>query len=212
MLVQCAVVYENIFGGDSNVLRELVVGADFIHGLRLVPFTVAAIHVVASLNVGFLLLDRSDGEGIQTVGFAAIAVERKVCVLLVVGSLETFTRAVDIFRTESPVALRHVFRTHGISVLRQAFCHAVFLSRLIGIAPFAGIRTLQAEHSDAHSLYRHHPHAASHCFLLVNVLAVYSLTVEHSCLIVEQRSAFADIQEITLQLYTDVAAVARLLS
>ena len=83
---------------------------------------------------------------------------------------------------------------------------------LVGPCSLSCIRTRPSEGTDAHAAYRHYPYTANHILLLVNVLGIGSLAVEHTNLIVQQVSAVGILEEITLELQTDVTTIGSVLS
>ena len=78
---------------------------------------------------------------------------------------------------------------------------------LVGPGSLSCIRTGPSEGTDAHAAYRHYPYTTNHILLLVNVLGIGSLSVEYTNLIVQQVSAVGILEEIALELKTDVTAV-----
>ena len=104
----------------------------------------------------------------------------------------------DILGAQLQVALL-VLGAQGIAVLTQAYGLA---------AALASIGTFPAKGADAHALDRHDPSAADDVLALIHVLDVDSLTVEHAHLIVYQVAAAAVLEEIALELQTDVTAIA----
>ena len=78
---------------------------------------------------------------------------------------------------------------------------------LVGPCSLSCVRTCPSEGTDAHAAYWHYPYTTNHILLLVNVLGIGSLSVEYTNLIVQQVSAIGILEEIALELKTDVTAV-----
>ena len=78
---------------------------------------------------------------------------------------------------------------------------------LVGPCSLSCVRACPSEGTDAHAAYWHYPYTTNHILLLVNVLGVCSLSVEYTNLIVQQVSAVGILEEIALELKTDVTAV-----
>ena len=83
---------------------------------------------------------------------------------------------------------------------------------LVGPCSLSCIRTGPSEGSDAHAAYWHYPYATNHILLIVNVLGIGSLSVEYTNLIVQQVSAVGILEEITLELQTDVTTIGSVLA
>ena len=104
----------------------------------------------------------------------------------------------DILGAQLQVAL-FVLGTEGIAVLTQAHGLSTGL---------AGIGTFPAEGADAHAVDGHYPSAANDVLALIHILDVDALAVEHAHLVVQQVAAAAALEEIALELKTDVTTVA----
>ena len=126
----------------------------------------------------------------------------------------------DVLRTNSPSVFL-VFEREGVTVLVQTanlvgmsnlFCCARSYARGwvgYGFRPvtLSCIRPRPSEGTDTHAAYWHYPYTTNHILLIVNVLGVGALTVEHSNLIMQQVAAVGILEEITLELQTDVTTV-----
>ena len=72
---------------------------------------------------------------------------------------------------------------------------------------FASIRTRPTEGSDAHTFDRHYPNATNDILLIVNIFGVDALTIEYAYLIVQEVASIAVLEEVALELQTDVASI-----
>ena len=126
----------------------------------------------------------------------------------------------DVLRTNSPSVFL-VFEREGVAVLVQT-ANLVGMSNLFGSTrsyargwvcygfcpvTLSCIRTRPSEGTDSHSAHWHNPYATNHILLIINVLGVDALSVEYTNLVVQQVSAVGILEEITLQLQTDVTAI-----
>ena len=124
----------------------------------------------------------------------------------------------DVLRTYGPTVFL-VFEREGVAVLgKLAIVGMSNLSIFVEIRSrwysyyfrplsLSRIRTGPSEGTDSHAAYWHYPYTTNHILLLVNVLGVDALTVEYANLIVQQVSAVGILEEITLELQTDVTTV-----
>ena len=78
---------------------------------------------------------------------------------------------------------------------------------LVGPCSLSRIRTGPSEGTDTHAAYWHYPYATNHILLIVNVLGIGSLSVKYTNLIVQQVSAVGILEEIALELKTDVTTI-----
>ena len=101
VLMDGTLVDEGVFHVQLQVFVEEIVGTDFVVGLACAHLFFVAIAVVAGLDVEFLLDDRSNAEGIPTVGLVAVS------------DVGTIALAVDVFSTEGPVVL-YIFSRKGM--------------------------------------------------------------------------------------------------
>ena len=83
---------------------------------------------------------------------------------------------------------------------------------LVGPCSLSCIRTRPSEGTDSHAAHWHYPYTTNHILLIVNVLGVGALTVEYANLIVQQVAAVGILEEITLELQTDVTTIGCVLS
>ena len=125
----------------------------------------------------FVLLDRSNAKGIDTIGLVAG-----------VGCIPTL--AVDILRAEGPVVLG-IFARKGVAILLAN----------------AGTTTSPSESTNAHTLNGHYPHSTNDVLAVVLILLVDALTIESTYLIVQQVAALGVLEEVTLNLHTDVTTI-----
>ena len=78
---------------------------------------------------------------------------------------------------------------------------------LVGPCSLSCVRACPSEGTDSHAAHWHYPYATNHILLIINVLGVDALSVEYANLIVQQVSAVGILEEITLELQTDVTTV-----
>ena len=230
MLRECLVVDERILGKDRDSLANVEVQTCLILGSLHVVLAVRLIHVVTRLHVDTAVLWQlsqwSDNQSIYTLclvaGFCIQIAVLGVGIVEVGDALgKSLAGRVDVLRTYGP-AVFLIFEREGVAVLRELagareiadnrfatfFANNNFLSVFI-IVPcsLSCIRTGPSEGTDAHAAYRHYPYTTNHILLLVNVLGIGSLSVEYTNLIVQQVSAVGILEEIALELKTDVTAV-----
>ena len=72
----------------------------------------------------------------------------------------------------------------------------------------ACIRTRPAEGTDTQSLDRHNPYATDDVLALVYILLVGTLSVEHTYLIVYKIASSLVLEEVALNLHTNVTSIA----
>ena len=129
----------------------------------------------------------------------------------------------DVLRTYSPTIFL-IFEREGVAVLVEfAIVRMSDYSNLVEIRSkwysyyfrplsFSRIRTRPSEGTDTHAAHWHYPYATNHILLIINVLGVGALTIEYANLIVQQVAAVGILEEITLELQTDVTTIGSVLA
>ena len=117
----------------------------------------------------------------------------------------------NVFRTKCPI-VGFVLCRYGVSALLQSACARVVNGVAFGIhglpGAFSGIRSSPAKPAESHTFDWHNPCATDEVFLLVYVFDVDTLAVVDSHLVMEEITIVGVLEQIALQLNTDITAIA----